>query len=233
MIVMFWYMLLVVADDIGNCLLVSSGSLFTNSNWFAFENDRVNSERLTDSLASPSPTDEETGAVSSSSSDEVNASDDLDDTASSQVPEIESKTHESTAESPLSAEEVKQGATSEQNEWVEWRETSNSSNISEEADKQGEVPNEVEESGNEVEKSDAVTSELSSPTIEAPETDVASQDVGLPQLTGELGEAEIIVAPLSSSSPDDTQDEVNSSGEEQQPTPKVDDEKTDLVQAEN
>ncbi|CAO2823360.1 unnamed protein product [Amaranthus hypochondriacus] len=210
-----------------------SGSLFTNSNWFAFENDRVNSERLTDSLASPSPTDEETGAVSSSSSDEVNASDDLDDTASSQVPEIESKTHESTAESPLSAEEVKQGATSEQNEWVEWRETSNSSNISEEADKQGEVPNEVEESGNEVEKSDAVTSELSSPTIEAPETDVASQDVGLPQLTGELGEAEIIVAPLSSSSPDDTQDEVNSSGEEQQPTPKVDDEKTDLVQAEN
>ena len=232
MIVLFWYMLLVVVDNIWNCL-VSSGSLFTNSNWFAFENDRVNSERLTDSLASPSPTDEETGAVSSSSSDEVNTSDDLDDTASSQVPEIESKTHESTAESPLPAEEVKQGATSEQNEWVEWRETSNSSNISEEPDKQGEVPNEVEESGNKVEESDAVTSELSSPTIEAPETEVASQDVGLPQLMGELGETEIIVAPLSSSSPDDTQDEVNSSGEEQQPKPKVDDEKTDLVQAEN
>ncbi|MCI15056.1 serine/threonine-protein phosphatase 6 regulatory subunit 3-like, partial [Trifolium medium] len=38
-----------------------SGSLFTNSNWFAFEEDRdrVANERSTGSLASPSPNAEE------------------------------------------------------------------------------------------------------------------------------------------------------------------------------
>lgn len=70
-----------------------SGSLFTNSNWFAFEDDRVANERLASSLASPSPSTEGTGIIGSSSSNDIVA-DDEDDlagtTMSTQVPGPES-----------------------------------------------------------------------------------------------------------------------------------------------
>uniref|UniRef100_A0A7N2N775 Uncharacterized protein n=1 Tax=Quercus lobata TaxID=97700 RepID=A0A7N2N775_QUELO len=48
-----------------------SGSLYTNSNWFAFEDDRVANERSTGSLVSPSPNTEVTGVINGVSDDNV------------------------------------------------------------------------------------------------------------------------------------------------------------------
>ncbi|XP_043688957.1 serine/threonine-protein phosphatase 6 regulatory subunit 2-like [Telopea speciosissima] len=112
-----------------------SGSLFTNSNWFAFEDDRIASERSNGSLASPSP-NAETGVLSSSSDDEVivGEDDDLVDTAdtatSLQVPELGPKVLDpSGAVTPdgLSQdlkEEIRPDEGGKSPEWVQWRETS-------------------------------------------------------------------------------------------------------------
>lgn len=210
-----------------------SGSLFTNSNWFAFEDDRVNNERLTGSVASPSPDDNETGAVSSSN-DDLDAHDDLNETAaSSPVPETESKTQELVVENPLPAgEEVRRGAISEQNDWVEWRETSNSSSVSVEADKQGEVLNEIEELGNKTEEICPSAPEPSTSTIDAAEGNDVAQDDGVPQLTIETGDAANIGEPSSSTSSNNSQDEIHSSGAEEIPNPDVH-EKTDSTEAGN
>ncbi|XP_042519140.1 serine/threonine-protein phosphatase 6 regulatory subunit 2-like [Macadamia integrifolia] len=109
-----------------------SGTLFTNSNWFAFEDDRISSERSNGSLASPSP-NAETGVISSGSDDEVivGEDDDLGDTATSlQVPEPAPKVEDpSGAVTPdgLSQdlkEEMKPDDGDKSPEWVQWRETS-------------------------------------------------------------------------------------------------------------
>ena len=65
---------------------VFSGSLCTNSNWFAFKDDRVANERSTSSLASPSPKTEVTGVINSGSDDNVivGEDDDLVDTLQKQ-----------------------------------------------------------------------------------------------------------------------------------------------------
>lgn len=176
----------------------SGGSLFTNSNWFAFEDDRTNSERITDSLASSSPNDEETGVVCSSN-DEVNASDDLNDTATSDVPESESKTQ------PISEDEAGEGAASEKNDWVEWRETSNSSDVSD-PDKQVTVTNGIEELGSQVESCPSVPqAEESSSTVDASEKNdavIAESETGVPQSSPSSNSPEV---------------EVQSSGDEQIP----------------
>jgi serine/threonine-protein phosphatase 6 regulatory subunit 3 len=69
-----------------------SGSLFTNSNWFAFEDDRVANERSTGSLASPSPNTEGGDVINGGSDDNVivGEDDELVDTATSS-PEAEEK----------------------------------------------------------------------------------------------------------------------------------------------
>ncbi|XP_043700614.1 serine/threonine-protein phosphatase 6 regulatory subunit 3-like [Telopea speciosissima] len=109
-----------------------SGSLFTNSNWFALEDDRIASERSSGSLASPSP-NAETGVITSSSDDEVIAGedDDLADTAtSSHLPEPGPNAEDpSSAVSPdgLSQdlkEEIRPDEFDKPPEWVQWRETS-------------------------------------------------------------------------------------------------------------
>ena len=65
-------------DDLG---IISS--LYTNSNWFAFEDDRVANERSTSSLAPPSPNTEVTGVINGGSDNNiiVGEDDDLVDTA--------------------------------------------------------------------------------------------------------------------------------------------------------
>ncbi|MED6119415.1 hypothetical protein PIB30_011780 [Stylosanthes scabra] len=95
-----------------------SGSLFTNSNWFAFEEDRdraVN-ERSTASLTSSSPNAEE-GATNTSRDDNVTAGEDeeLADTATSS-PEPIPKSENDGTDKPV--------------EWVEWRESSDASDAS-------------------------------------------------------------------------------------------------------
>ncbi|XP_054779323.1 uncharacterized protein LOC129287168 isoform X2 [Prosopis cineraria] len=120
-----------------------SGSLFTNSNWFAFEEDGVANERSTGSLASPSPNAEETGVISGSGDDNVIVGDDEDlvDTATSS-PEPGPKSEPVETDKPL--------------EWVEWRESSDA-NVS------AELPNGElkDQSGNDV-SSPAETSPSSS-----------------------------------------------------------------------
>ncbi|XP_019419497.1 PREDICTED: serine/threonine-protein phosphatase 6 regulatory subunit 2-like isoform X1 [Lupinus angustifolius] len=96
-----------------------SGSLFTNSNWFAFEEDRdqVANERSTGALASPSPNAEEEGAIASGDDNVVTGEDeDLVDTATS-LPEAE-------------AEPKLEAGTDKLVEWVEWRESSDASDPS-------------------------------------------------------------------------------------------------------
>nr|XP_004233174.1 serine/threonine-protein phosphatase 6 regulatory subunit 3 isoform X2 [Solanum lycopersicum] len=105
-----------------------SGSLFTNSNWFAFEDDKEIREQYTALVASPSPDTEETNIIRPSTNDDAAADedDDLADTASSDQPEPKQS---SDHPAPSSLSEDLHRATSNETikppEWVEWRENSN------------------------------------------------------------------------------------------------------------
>lgn len=114
-----------------------SGSLFTNSNWFAFEDERVVNERSSGSLPSPSPNTEETGQVGSTSSDVVDKDDDLVDTATSSKTSAQSGSDPQDLGTGLSDNGPVEGLKEETGllsptegdkpaEWVEWRETSES-----------------------------------------------------------------------------------------------------------
>ncbi|KAI3898559.1 hypothetical protein MKX03_021169 [Papaver bracteatum] len=110
-----------------------SSSLFTNSNWFAFEEDRAANERSTGSLASPSPNAEKPDSLSSSSDDEVvvGEDDDLVDTATSSVPEPSMSADDPQASVNLDESSLEEdskrlsvGEGDKPPEWVQWRETS-------------------------------------------------------------------------------------------------------------
>ncbi|RWR85822.1 serine/threonine-protein phosphatase 6 regulatory subunit 2 [Cinnamomum micranthum f. kanehirae] len=130
-----------------------SGSLFTNSNWFAFEDDRVINERSPGPLATPSPTTEEGGLVGSSSDDEVIVGEDselvVDTAASSKVPEqLQSVKLETGVSSNGLAEEdarmINPIESDKPPEWVELRETSESdSSSSSQVDLSPALPNGV------------------------------------------------------------------------------------------
>lgn len=101
-----------------------SGSLFTNSNWFAFENDLIANDRTTGLLASPSPGIKETGVVNDGGDDViVGEDDDLDDTSTSS-PESQGATEKS-RNVTSNSKEIVANETDKPPEWVEWRETSN------------------------------------------------------------------------------------------------------------
>lgn len=104
-----------------------SGSLFTNSNWFAFEEDnRVSDDRSTGPLASPSPNAEGTDVVNSGGDDvNVGEDDELVDTATSS-PEPEAKSEDSMPHESGNLRETESKETDKPPEWVEWRETSDS-----------------------------------------------------------------------------------------------------------
>ncbi|XP_015882232.3 uncharacterized protein LOC107417977 isoform X2 [Ziziphus jujuba] len=104
-----------------------SGSLFTNSNWFAFEDERVTNDRSTGSLASPSPNAEGTGVVNGAGDDNVivGEDDDLVDTATSS-PEPEAKFEDNQLHEFNNFREMESDETDKPPEWVEWRETSDS-----------------------------------------------------------------------------------------------------------
>ncbi|XP_062012620.1 uncharacterized protein LOC133729152 [Rosa rugosa] len=104
-----------------------SGSLFTNSNWFAFEDDRASSDRATGSLTSPSPDTMEANVTNGGGEDNVivGEDDDLVDTATSS-PEPGTKPEDSEVSVPNNSTEVGSSETDKPPEWVEWRETSDS-----------------------------------------------------------------------------------------------------------
>ncbi|KAL0352794.1 UNVERIFIED_CONTAM: Serine/threonine-protein phosphatase 6 regulatory subunit [Sesamum angustifolium] len=101
-----------------------SGSLFTNSNWFAFEGERIVDEHSSGSTASSSPNTKDTkghegvgGAddedlADTATLDPVQQIPTLDDDASSKLSEGSRETETSGSDNPP--------------EWVEWRETSGS-----------------------------------------------------------------------------------------------------------
>lgn len=105
-----------------------SGSLFTNSNWFAFEDDRTINELSADSIASPSPNIDDSEAVNTVGDAEViiDKDEDLADTATSQPPEPNASSEPTSVN--FSGELSETGAKESENtpEWVEWRETSDS-----------------------------------------------------------------------------------------------------------
>ncbi|EEF39231.1 serine/threonine-protein phosphatase 6 regulatory subunit 3 [Ricinus communis] len=100
-----------------------SGSLFTNSNWFAFEDDRVANERSAGALASSSPNNEEPVFVDGAGNDEVmvGEDDDLDDTATSS-PAPEPSLDDSSGNN-LSEDSKEIVGNEKPTVWVEWRET--------------------------------------------------------------------------------------------------------------
>lgn len=113
------------------CLVGCSASLFTNSNWFAFEDDRVANERSTGSLGSPSPSSEGADVINGGSGDNVTVGedDDLVDTATSS-PEAGTKSEDTAHLMSNDLRETGHDETDKPPEWVEWRENSDSSDPS-------------------------------------------------------------------------------------------------------
>ncbi|XP_073008817.1 uncharacterized protein [Typha latifolia] len=113
-----------------------SSSLFTNSNWFAFEDDRTVNDRSTGSLASPSPkSDEMTPDIDENDEVIVGENDDLAGTAGSlhssdsTIPGQAGSLVMGNGPITESEDDTKQPSTSagdNPTEWVEWREISES-----------------------------------------------------------------------------------------------------------
>ncbi|KAK1277769.1 hypothetical protein QJS04_geneDACA022169 [Acorus gramineus] len=104
-----------------------SSSLFSNSNWFAFEDDRVVDDQSSSSLASPSPNSNDTNEVTVSKNDELVEAAASD--ATKPAPNIEEPEIKVSPEGPV--DDTKEDPTSSSPEgadnppeWVEWRETS-------------------------------------------------------------------------------------------------------------
>ncbi|KAL3833706.1 hypothetical protein ACJIZ3_008442 [Penstemon smallii] len=102
-----------------------SGSLFTNSNWFAFEDERIANEQSSDSIASSSPNFEDHEVVDGGrTNDEVIVEEDEEsgDTATSVCAEPKP-----TSDDKLSdLRETETSGSDKPTEWVEWRESSDS-----------------------------------------------------------------------------------------------------------
>ncbi|KAJ4894894.1 SIT4 phosphatase-associated family protein [Raphanus sativus] len=113
-----------------------SGSLFTNSDWFAFDDAKAADEH---SVTSPPP-DADADEDDDDDDDVVigEADDDFKDTADSSPPvdmETEDSTSKNPSENPSEQEEEKSTA------WVEWRETSESTGTCSNPDEATTLPN--------------------------------------------------------------------------------------------
>ncbi|MBA0748585.1 hypothetical protein Gogos_002577, partial [Gossypium gossypioides] len=144
-----------------------SGSLFTNSNWFAFEDDRGSNDNPTGALPSSSPNTEGAGVINGDGEDDkvvVGKGDDLDDTAtSSQVPDVKSEVN--SANLSEDSKEAAPNANDEPPTWVEWRETSDGIKASGFAEsaivRNGEVQVKLEEKGSDTDHNPERTAEPS------------------------------------------------------------------------
>ncbi|GJS21887.1 serine/threonine-protein phosphatase 6 regulatory subunit 3-like protein [Tanacetum coccineum] len=97
-----------------------SGSLFTNSNWFSFEEERVAHEQSISAVASPSPNTEGTAEAIEGDDDKVTSNEnakDLVDSATSEVPESKSGTDDTTIEKSM--EDLTQSKSVKPPEWRE------------------------------------------------------------------------------------------------------------------
>uniref|UniRef100_A0A1J3DIS3 Serine/threonine-protein phosphatase 6 regulatory subunit 3 n=1 Tax=Noccaea caerulescens TaxID=107243 RepID=A0A1J3DIS3_NOCCA len=175
-----------------------SDSLFTNSNWFAFDDEKVANEQSVSSMASPSP-----NADGDGDDDDVvigEADDDFKDTAGSSPPadmETEDSTSKNPSENPSEPEPEKSPA------WVEWRETSESTPPSSNPDEatvlpNGEVQIDKEDNGDDTDKNSAenspprasgVATTEKSPEASGVATTESSPDVSGAEVTENLGDS--------------------------------------------
>ncbi|PPR81081.1 hypothetical protein GOBAR_AA39633 [Gossypium barbadense] len=147
-----------------------SGSLFTNSNWFAFEDDRGSNDNPTGAVPSASPNTEGAGVINGDGEDDkevVGKGDDLDDTAtSSQVPDVKSEVN--SANLSEDSKEAAPNANDEPPTWVEWRETSDGIKASGFAEsaivRNGEVQVKLEEKGSDTDHNPERTADPSPPS---------------------------------------------------------------------
>ncbi|KAJ8758822.1 hypothetical protein K2173_000543 [Erythroxylum novogranatense] len=107
-----------------------SGSLFTNSNWFAFEDDRIANERSAGALSSSSPSDEGSGGINGEEDEQTmgNKDNELEDSGTSLVPE--SSIIDASENVSKDSNETGINASDKSPVWVEWRETSDVHNPS-------------------------------------------------------------------------------------------------------
>ncbi|GFP95963.1 serine/threonine-protein phosphatase 6 regulatory subunit 3 [Phtheirospermum japonicum] len=107
-----------------------SGSLFTNSNWFAFEDEKTGDEHSSDPITSSSPNSEPPESVKEADNDvTVEEDEDLTDTATSESPEPKPTPDENTETTTKLSEgptETETSGSDKPPEWVEWRESSHS-----------------------------------------------------------------------------------------------------------
>ncbi|XP_047941220.1 serine/threonine-protein phosphatase 6 regulatory subunit 1-like [Salvia hispanica] len=104
-----------------------NGSLFTNSNWFAFEDGRTAGERDTAPVASSSPNTEGHDDVGGADNVIVEEDEDLADTAVSEPSEQKSNAGDDMPTELLDGPGESETSSSDKpTEWVEWRESSDS-----------------------------------------------------------------------------------------------------------
>ncbi|KAJ0237816.1 Uncharacterized protein HA466_0247240 [Hirschfeldia incana] len=133
-----------------------SGSLFPNSNWFAFDDEKAANERSVSSIASPSPDgdddddDDDDDVV-------IGEADEFSDTAASSAA-VDMETEDSASKNPTEITSEPEAGTSPA--WVEWRENSESTAPSSNPDEATILPNgvvqtEKEDTGDDTDKKSA------------------------------------------------------------------------------
>lgn len=154
-----------------------SDSLFTNSNWFAFDDDKAANERSMSSIASPSPNADGDGNDDDDDDDDVviGEADEFNDTAASSL-SVDMETEDSTSKHPI--ENPSEPEPEKSPAWVEWRETSESSAPSSNPDEStilsnGDVQIEKEDNGDDIDNKSAENS----PGTSGDETTEKSPDV--------------------------------------------------------
>ncbi|KAJ4702988.1 Serine/threonine-protein phosphatase 6 regulatory subunit 3 [Melia azedarach] len=215
-----------------------SGSLFTNSNWFAFEDDRVSNERAAGSLDSPSPNTEETGATNGGADDDqviVSENDDLDDTATSAAAVLEKNLEDTDVGNlPKDSEETESSATEEPPAQVELRESPDSSNPPAGADEPVGMPNgELQDQGG---NSDSVAPDPEPSPSSSDTTNANITVTGEPSQSIDENPSSNPSEPSQSgngnSSPDPTPTEVVQTATETEGTPGVTKDDKDVVKEE-
>uniref|UniRef100_A0A1J3GL89 Serine/threonine-protein phosphatase 6 regulatory subunit 2 n=1 Tax=Noccaea caerulescens TaxID=107243 RepID=A0A1J3GL89_NOCCA len=170
-----------------------SDSLFTNSNWFAFDDEKVANEQSVSSMASPSPNADGDG---DDDDDDVvigEADDDFKDTAGSSPPadmETEDSTSKNPSENPSEPEPEKSPA------WVEWRETSESTPPSSNPDEatvlpNGEVQIDKEDNGDDTDKKSAENSPPGASGVATTEKSPEASGVAITESSPETSGAEV------------------------------------------
>ncbi|CAN8290624.1 unnamed protein product [Cochlearia groenlandica] len=166
-----------------------SSSLFTNSNWFAFDDEKAANEP---SITSPTP-----NVVGDGDNDDdvvIGEADEFDDIAASS-PSVDVETVDSTLKSP--SENPSEEEPEKSPAWVEWRETSESTAPSSNTDEATELPNsevqtdKEEDDGDDTDKKSAENTPPSACGDETSEKSPDASGVAITESSPDASDAEI------------------------------------------